>query len=302
MILLLSVVYNIIGPILLIVALAILIERCFAPNPRTLSTLVFYLFSPALVMSGLAHSDAQVGEIGQIGVMAAAVSLSMALLGWGAARLFQFEGKLESGFMLAVMLINAGNYGIPLNEFAFGAAGLQRAIVFFVGTALIGNTLGVFFASRSTASMWRSVVNVLTVPLPYATILGLVINLGYVSLPTPVDRAITLLGQAAVPAMLVILGLQLSRTSLKGKMKPIVLATLTRLVIAPLIAFVLATWLGLSGVTRQVAIVQASMPTAVTSTILATQFESDVEFVSAVVLVSSLASVITLSILLALIM
>jgi hypothetical protein len=58
----------------------------------------------------------------------------------------------------------------------------------------------------------------------------------------------------------------------------------------------------LSGVTRQVAIIQASMPTAVLTSVLAAEFGADAEFTAAVVLVSTLTSIVTLTILLWLVM
>lgn len=298
----LSIVYNIIGPIFLLVGLAILIDRRFAPDPRALSRIVVYLFSPFLILDGIARSDLQTEEIGLIVAMATLSTLLITVVGWGLARLFRFDPKLESAFVLSVALINAGNYGLPLNEFAFGRAGLQRAVIFYIVTAVEANTLGVYLASRGTASVRRSLHNVLTVPLPYATALGLILNVGHVTLPLPLNRAITLLSQATVPCMLVILGLQLSRTSVKGRLGPILLATVTRLAIAPLVAFPLAALLGLSGVARQVSIIEASMPSAVMSGVLATEFGSDAEFTTAVVLVSTLASIVTLSILLSLVL
>ena len=297
-----SVAANIIGPIFLIVGLAILLDRRFALNPQVLSRVIIYLFSPFLVLDGIARSDLQADEMGLIVAMAILSILSVTLVGWGLARLCGFDRKLESAFLLGVALINAGNYGLPLCEFAFGKAGLQRAVIFYVVTAVVANTLGVYLASRGAASVRRSLLNMLTVPLPYATALGIIFNVGHVALPLPVDRAITLLSQATVPCMLVLLGLQLSRTSAKGRLGPIALVTVTRLVIAPLIAFPLAALLGLSGVTRQVSIVEASMPTAVMSGVLATEFGGDAEFATATVLVSTLASIITLSILLSLVM
>jgi predicted permease len=298
----LSVAYNVLGPIFLVTGLAVLIDRRFAPDPRAFSRVAVYLFGPCLVFGGIAGSNLQAGELGLLVAVAAISSVLMALLGWGLARLFRFERKLESAFVLSVVLVNAGNYGLPLNEFAFGEAGFQRAIVFFVMTAIVSNTLGVYLASRGEASVQQSVLNVARVPLPYAAALGLLVNINNVALPLPLDRAVTLLGQAAVPCMLLILGLQLSRTSVKGRMGPILLATVTRLAIAPLIAFGLVALLGLTGLTRQVAIVQASMPTAVMGGVLATEFGSDAEFTTAVILISTLASIVTLSILLSLVM
>jgi predicted permease len=77
-----------------------------------------------------------------------------------------------------------------------------------------------------------------------------------------------------------------------------VLATATRLVLAPLIAVFLTGLVVLPGLARQVVIVEASMPTAVMAGVLATEFGSDAEFATSVILVSTLVSVLTLSILL----
>jgi predicted permease len=298
----LGVAYNVLAPIFLVIGLAVLLDRLFAPDPRAFSRAVVYLFSPCLVFDGIARSNLRAHELGLIVAVAALSSLLMALVGWGLARLFRFDRKLESAFILSIVLVNAGNYGLPLNEFAFGAAGLQRAIVFYVVTAVVANTLGVYLASRGAASVRRSLLNVLMVPLPYATALGFVVNVTATQLPLPLARMVSLLGQAAVPCMLLILGLQLSRTSVKGRIGPIALAAATRLGVAPLVAFGLVMSLGLSGLAGQVAIVEASMPTAVMGGVLATEFGSDAEFTTAVILVSTLASIVTLSVLLSILM
>jgi predicted permease len=74
------------------------------------------------------------------------------------------------------------------------------------------------------------------------------------------------------------------------------------LLIAPLIAIPLTAALGMTGLARQVSIIEASMPTAVTAGVLATEFGSDAEFVTAVILVGTLASVVSLGVLLSLLM
>jgi len=224
-----GVLYNVLAPIFLIIGLAVLLDRRFALDPRVFSRAVIYLFSPCLVFGGIARSELKADELGQILAMAALSSLLIALVGWGETRLFRLDRKLASAFMLSVVLVNAGNYGLPLNDFAFGQAGMQRAIVFFVVSAMISNTLGVYLASRGAASVRRSFLNVLTVPLPYATVLGFLVNIKGLTLPLPLDRAVTIMGQAAVPGLLIVLGLQLSRTAVRGRVGPILLATATRL-------------------------------------------------------------------------
>lgn len=299
---LLGITINIIGPIVAIVAVAVLIDRRFAPDPKVLSRLVLYVFSPCLVVDSLAHSDLQAAEIWQIATVAALCCAAMLVIGWIVGRLLHFDQALTSAFLLSVSLINAGNYGLPLNEFAFGRAGLQRAVIFYIVTAVWTNSAGVYLASRSSGDGRRALLNVLAMPVLYASLLGLLLNVTQVSLPLPLQRTLSLLSQATVPCMLFILGLRLSRTSLKGKLIPLLLSATIRLVLAPVIAVPLVSLLGVSGVARLVCIVQAAMPSAVMSSVLATEFGSDAGFASSSILFSTLVSVLTLSILLWLVM
>jgi len=108
----------------------------------------------------------------------------------------------------------------------------------------------------------------------------------------------SLLGAAAVPLMLIVLGAQLARTRIDNQIRLVALASGTKLLLPPMIGVLLARMLLLHGLTANVAIIQTSMPTAVISIILAEEFGSDTRFVSSVVMVSTLGSFISLSLLL----
>lgn len=296
---LLSIMFNVISPIFIIVGIVVLIARRLNPDPRGLSTILVYLFIPSLAFTGIVQSDLRGGEVIGLAAVAVTMSLLMALVGLGVSRLAKFDRKLESAFLISIILVNAANYGIPLNRFAFGPDGERQAIIYYVMSVMMGNVLGVYFASRGEASVKAAVLNVLKVPIAYAALAGLIVNLAEITLPLPVERAVGILSQASVPGMLALLGLKLAEASLRVRWRPLLLATGIRLVLAPLIAFPMAALLGLTGTTFQVAIVESSMPTAVLANALATQFNSDAEFTSAVTLVSTLASIVTLSILIA---
>jgi len=300
---LLGIMFNVITPVFLVIGMGVVIGRRFRPDPRAISVLLIYLFVPALAFDGIAHSDLTGAELVGIAGAAAGIALLMALIGLGVSRALRFERRLASAFLISVIMMNAANYGIPLNRFAFGPSGEQRAIIYYVMSVVVGATLGIFFASRGTASVRGALLNVLRVPISYAAVAGLLVNLAGWQIPLPLERGIGILAQGAVPGMLALLGLQLAHTrALCGRWVPIALASGMRLVLAPLLAIPLALALGLTGVTFQVAVVSSSMPTAVMANALATQFGSDAEFTAAVTLVSTLASVLTLSVLLALLM
>ncbi len=269
--------------------------RLFKPDVQTVSRLSIYVFTPFLLLDGISTSDLNADEFIQITLVVVASSLAMAAIGWGIARLLRLERRIQSALMLSIVLINCGNYGLPLVGFAYGEAGFQRAMVFFVMSVLVANTLGVFLASRGTASIRASLVNILKVPMLYGLLVGLALNFTGTALPLTLQRVVQLLGAAAVPSMLIVLGIQLTHTSMQGRIGPILAAAGTRLLIAPLVALGVTVLFGLAGLTQQVAILQASMPTAVMAGVFATEFDSDAEFTTAVILVSTLLSMVTLT-------
>lgn len=309
---LLGIMLNVIAPIMLVMGIGYVIGKRFDPDPRTLSVYLIYLFTPALVFKGIYETELTGGDIGKIALIVVGVALCMALIGTIVARVFRYTPKQEGALILTVILVNAANYGIPLNTFAFGQTAGTIAIVYYVFSAMVGNVLGVYFASMGSGNLKEAVKNVVSVPISYAAIIAFALNLADIELPLILRRSIIdIAAQASIPMMLGLLGLQLSRVkwrvspaeeaeeeaTLARDLRPVTLATSLRLLVAPCIAFILVSLLGMTGDTAKVAIIQSSMPTAVLASALATQFRSDARFVSAVTLVATLASIATLSVL-----
>jgi predicted permease len=298
---LLTILWKVILPVFIIIALGYLLERWLSLDVRPISRVIFYALAPCLVFSSTARSSVSGADIWKIVSFALLTALAMGLFSWAVTKALRFNQAMQSAFLLTTLFINAGNYGLSVNLFAFGQAGLERAAIFFTVSALLTSTVGVYLASRGQASGLDALRNVFKVPIVYGALAGFAVNLAAITVPEPVAKAVDLVGGASVPLMLLLVGVQLSRTSLASELKVVGLATFVRLIVAPAVALVLAAWLGLTGVTRQACITEASMPTAVTSTILATEFEAKPQLVAGVVFVSTLTSVITLTLLLALI-
>jgi predicted permease len=295
----LSIVLTIIAPIIAVAGLGVWLDKVRPVDAKSLSRLIIYLTSPALIFYGMANAAIQPAELLDLLILSVTVLVSTTVIAWAITVLFKMPRITASAFVLAVSLANIANYGIPFNEFAFGQPGLERAVVITVIFGLYAHTVGVFVASWGRASVTQALKNVITIPTPYAALLGLLANFGYITLPDIVDRIAYILQGAAIPLMLLLLGIQIGRVSFSVKYWQLVLgASGLRLIGGAIIGWGSAGMLGLSGVTRQVAILEAAMPTAVIATILATQFDSDAELVSSITLASTLLSIITLSVLL----
>lgn len=294
---LLSILINIILPIVLVAGAGFILARTLGVDARPLSRTMLYFFTPALIF-GSAYKTQLSAEYITIAAFALIISFLMVLLAWVLAKIMRYDRLTASGFSLGIVFVNAGNYGLPLILFAYGQEGLARAALYFTMSAILTQTLAIFIAARGRAGVREALLNVLKMPLVYAVTAGLLFNLTGVVVPDPIMKSVDLAAGAAVPVMLVILGIELAHVTIENDRVAIALATFAKLVLAPLLAFPLAYVMQLQGVARSVCIVEASMPTAVMASIVAVEFDARPKLVTGIVFASTLLSIISLTILL----
>lgn len=217
------------------------------------------------------------------------------LIAWLASKLLKVERTTSAGIVLTSMLMNAGNYGMPVVMFAFGAAALGYASIYFVTMAIFTYTVGIIIASMGTTSFKTGFLNLLKLPVIYAILLAFIVMLTGWQLPTYFERTISILGDAAIPTMLVLLGINLANVRLSGFSVPLFLAIGLRLLVSPVIALLLVTIFGIGGPARASLVAIAGMPTAVFATVLATEYNLKPSFVTAIVFTSTLLSPLTLT-------
>jgi predicted permease len=298
-VILLSVLVNIVLPVFLIIGAGFVTARLKSLDAQTLSRVSLYVLAPALVFSKLVETSVTRTDLVQIVVFTVLGTLSVLSLSWVVARLLRLDQSAESAFMLSCTFVNSGNYGLPLVLFAFGQPGLERALIYFVTGAFLVNTLAVFVASRGKARVTDSLLNIFRVPMIYAIAAAFVVKASGLVVPDFIFEPLEMVGEAAIPLMLLLVGLQLARSTAKRQVGLICTATLVRLVGGAVVGILLAAVLGLSSVTRQACIVEHSTPTGVMTSILAMEFGSEPEFVTGVIFASTLASIATMTLLVA---
>ena len=265
---------------------------------QPVSALVFYLFSPMLVFHSLATTHLSAGaSLRIIGVMLATY-IAMFVVSIIYSMVRRHEASMRAGFALAATSPNAGNMGLPVAMLAFGQAGFDVAVMNFVAGAILANSGGIAIASMASGgSRLEALRAPFRYPSLYAAGAGLLVNATGVHLPVTIDAPITSLAAAAVPAMLVVLGLQLQSAIGRDFIVDTIGVNAGRLLIAPVIAWFVCTAVGLDGVSRATLTVLSAMPTAVIATIMATEFRAVPTFVTRTVVTSTLLSMATLTVL-----
>lgn len=286
-------------PVLLMAAAGYVLSRWKRIDPHTLSNTVFYVLSPCLIFTLLTGSPLDGGEIIRM-MSLAAVGLSLlAALAWAGGWFLRLPRRILAAVSMMVMLPNAASMGLSVNLFAFGEEAVTHASLYYVMTAILLYTLGVVIASLGKASLRESVRALLAVPAVYAAAAGFLFQTMSWRLPLPLARPVTLLGNAAIPVMLVLLGVQFQRADWRFPRRALGLAVGLRLVVSPAMTLLLGSLLGLPPLALRAGTLESAMPIAIATTILATQYDVEPSFVTSAVFISTLLSPLSLTPLLA---
>lgn len=286
-------------PIFLAAGLGYWLQKQFHLDPRPVSRVSFFIFSPALLFKLLTTSQISPDELVQIAGFSVVHILAVGVLAWLVGWLLRLERRLLAAFILVAMFANAGNYGLSLNMFAFGDKALTYAGLYFVIMVILTYTVGILIVSLGHSGLKTALLGVFKVPPVYAAILGIIFAYYGWQLPLPLDRTVSILSDATLPVLMVFMGIQLGHAKLDGNLRALTSANLVRLVLSPLLGIGLSLAFGLQGAARQAGITEAAMPTAVVMTVLATEYNVEPGFVTTTVFISTILSPLTITPLLA---
>lgn len=290
---------NNILPIFITAAAGWLIGKVSHIESRTVARIAFYIFSPALVFQLITNNHISGDEFARMSFLAIAVTAFVGLCVWGVGKSIGLKRRMLAALLLVTILPNAGNYGLSANFFAFGEEGLAYASIYFVTMATLTYSLGIMIASMGRKTFTEAALGLLKIPVLYALAGAYIFNIYHWSLPLPLERSVDLLSQAAIPTMLVLLGLQLQRMVWNHNLLVLGLANVFRLLVSPLAAFGLSLAIGLKGLPLQAGVLEAAMPSAVMAIILSTEFDVEPAFVTTAVTTTTLLSPLTITPLLA---
>jgi hypothetical protein len=282
-------------PILLISGAGFLLGKLLTIDSRSLGRIVFYIFSPILVFDLLLKTRLNSADILKTMGFTIILCTIIGCLALLSGKLFGFERPVLMAIVLTAAFGNTGNYGLPLVSFAFGQDALAFATLYFVTTSILFNTFGVLIASLGHMNIKEALLGLFKVPTVYAVALAALLNRFQITLPTSISRTVDLASNGSIPAMIILLGLELSRMQWSHSLRALQLSAGLRLLAGPLIGFLLAMAFGLQGAARQGNIVEASMPAAVTTTVLATEYGLDTSLVTAIVFTGTILSPLTLT-------
>jgi hypothetical protein len=272
-------------PVLVLIALGFAFARWKQINLASVTEIVVYLGTPSLVLTSLGGKPLYAGDLAVLFGGILAIYAAVGFLIWLYFLAFRFHSR---GFALPVLFMNAGNMGIPLALFAFGQDGMQRATLLFVMCTFLQYSLGIFILQDR--DNWKEVFRL---PLIYATIAGLGVNLAQLKIPELLLQPLIMLGQAVIPLMLVSLGYRLYNVS-SLQWGHALGGALLRIGGGFAAANVAVVLIGAEGVNRQVLLLYGCLPSAIVNFVLTEKYRQDPELAASIVVLSTLMSVATI--------
>lgn len=197
-----------------------------------------------------------------------------------------------STFLAPLIFGNTGNLGLPLAFFAFGTEGLSYAVVIFAIMATYNFTFGVWVISGG-----GSIIKATKEPLVWGTILGLIFLINNWKTPLFLTSTLELIGQMAIPLMLITLGVAIARLRLINISRALII-TLTKFFICLVLSIIVGHYFQLEHIPFSVLLLQLTTPVAVTSYLLATKYDNGSDDIAGLVIISTLISAIYIPIIL----
>lgn len=284
-------VLEIVSPVFLLALVGFTwVKLGFEYRVEFVTRLAMTLSVPCLIFVSLMQTDIDPNALAALSLASFATYGAIIVGSWAMVRLFRLETRT---YLAPLIFGNTGNLGLPLALFAFGAEGLGYAVVVFAVMAILSFTYGVWLVSGG-----GSVLKVLKEPLVGATLLGALFLWQGWETPAFLTRTLDLIGQIAIPIMLITLGVAVARL-VPQSMGRAALLSLLKAGLCAGSAAVIGHWFGLAPIALGVLVVQMTTPVAVTSYLLAEKYGANADDVAGLVVVSTVLSVIILPLILA---
>lgn len=218
--------------------------------------------------------------------------------------IMKYSSKERCAMILSSCFMNNGNYGTPVLLVFFGSIGFNLGVIMMVLQQFVMSTVGIYYAAKGSShndiiGQKDVIKKVIRMPIAYGAFLGIIFQLCHIPLTKSIMTSITMIGDASVVIIMIILGMQLAKIKIKQIDYPKVsFALLTRMVLSPIVAFVMVSFMPIEVVYKQILIVLAAMPTAANTTLMSVQFDTHPALVSSATFISTIISLITLPIVL----
>lgn len=291
--------FQIVAPILVLLVVGAILQIKFRFNLKALSQLVTYCFMPVAVFVNLYETSMEMKVLAEVGGFIVLFIGSQMILSHFIAKAMKLERQEAAVFKNSVVLINSGNYGIPVAQMIFHSqpVGVAIQVILVIFQNMTTYTYGLYNLISSTKSGWAIVKDFLKMPIIHALVLGALLNIFDIGIPKTLRIPIDYIADGFIAVALITLGAQLAQIELKTMInKTIIVSCFTRLIVGPCVALLFIWLLGLGGVVAKSLLIASSFPTSRNSSSLALEYDVESNTAAQTVLFSTIVSCLTVTV------
>jgi predicted permease len=275
---------DIVLPAFFTIFLGYLVGRFSRLNLMPVVDITLYIGVPALVFVSLLNKEIVLVDAAKIWASAIIIMLGCLVIAW---LVFKLIRQKHSGLYVPISMMNTVNIPFPIIFLAYGSEGLAAATLFYIPNVVFLYTIGVYIMA---GRRWReNIKEVLKQPVIYAVVLGLLLNFLDAEVPALIVNSFDFVSQMAIPLVLLVLGYNLSQAGITS-FPTTLLASFLRMGVGLAIGIGVINAFNLTGVLRSVVVLDAAMPAAATSALLAAKYRNEAEMVASVVFLTTLVS------------
>ena len=257
--------------------------------------IVMYILLPCMIFHALYSADLSlISKLGILPFIILISSFATGLVSYFILRQLKLDDITLWSVLVTVMIANTAFMGYPVTLGIFGQEGFLRSIFCDIATLCIFLILSFVLIMKFGGTVKTAVKKITFFPPLWAVILGLGFNFVNIPIGPVIDNTVNYLGQGAIPLIMIALGLSIDFSAIRRSKSMIVFTSIMKLAFFPLVAFVVASQLGLIDLQFKISIVEAAMPSGMMSLLLVITYKLDYELTSDCILINTVISLITL--------
>ncbi len=294
---LLTIFITIVLPIFIIIGIGALLHWQFRFDMNTLAKINIYYLVPGLILIRLYETDLTVSLFAAVFMLVILYSIALFAVSMAISRLFNFKKSMRAAFTNSALYYNSGNYGVPVNDLVFRQDPFAMSIQIIVLTLqnLLIYSFGIFAVQAAKVGKFKALIDYLKMPVTYAMIAGIALSAFNLPMPQFLYTSGTYIANALIGMALLTLGAQVAQLRFTKQAMPVYLSAIVRLIIGPILAYFIIKLTTVDGIVAQAFFIASAMPTSVTTSIIAQEYDNEPAFAAQAVLTSSFFSMATVT-------
>src|SRR5699024_3346262 len=273
---LLSILLHVIFPVFLLMGMGVFFHRVYRFDLNTLSKITTFYLLPVVGFVNIYKSEIDGKVFLEIIGFQLLLCLLLILMSTMFAKLIKLDEGMSANFKNSIVLMNTGNFGLPVSQLVFHSnpLGMTLQVIIMTIQNFITYTYGLLNSVSVENKGTKVIYEFLKMPMLYALILGLVLQSLHIKIPTFLWNPLENVASAFLAIALLSLGAQVAFIKLSNFNTALILSCLGRLVLSPLIALALIIVLGIEGTTAKALFIASSYPTSRNSAQLALEYNN----------------------------